>query len=864
MRPRRLEMRGFTAFRDPIEIDFTDLDLFALWGPMGSGKSSVLDALTYALYGKVERVGVSTSQLVSQGQPRMSVLLEFDVADHQYRITRSTPAKGTTKVLLERHDGSDWRSFGEGADRARDVNKTLTDLIGLDYPAFTRAVLLPQGRFAEFLNGDAADRRKILTELLGLELFGRMAGIARSIADTAKADAGARLSLLDQYADVDEKAVAAAEAEAEEAQKIATKAVAVETELEALGKQGESLDREIGSLEECGTEATELGERLADDATRLMKLAEETDEAAPRMAAARSALAKADKAHTKATTALEKSTNRWGSLEDLIQTRSSVQHLDRARAELATTESSELDAIKAVEEAQKRQRAVAKDLEKAVAAAEKAAHVATEQEARVKEAERSDLVGTLTHELHKGDPCPVCDRPLERIPKSDSKALAAAKKQLIAAQDAAAAARKDQGQAETQVALATRSVETALEQQARCKTERTKRAKVVTEFEKSLKKMFGTKVPTDPLAEIEQRIESVRALVVDLNDAAGHLKIASEAVAAMERDQAALATQIAAARGALEAAPLNTCVRRALKVAPDIAEIAFPDPLPETPRDLAAAATTTATALAELARELADKQATKTKERTALAEHALKIMAPVLSEDVEIPAANLTELLTSFRNLVRDLEKAAATSAESARSIKSDLEKRVALEKEVAEKRSVDATYRALARELSGNHIVDHLQSEALGALAAAGSARLTYLSSGRYRLAYEGDEFFVIDGWNGEERRSVRTLSGGETFLASLALALALSDEVKNLAVTDKAPIESLFLDEGFGSLDAETLDTVVSAIEQLGGDGRMVGVITHVADVADRLPVKLVVTKSPRGSHIEREISSTLEFVG
>jgi exonuclease SbcC len=258
--------------------------------------------------------------------------------------------------------------------------------------------------------------------------------------------------------------------------------------------------------------------------------------------------------------------------------------------------------------------------------------------------------------------------------------------------------------------------------------------------------------------------------------------------------------------------------------------------------------------------ELEERKALRHKERASLVDTALERIAPVLSEDMELPRAALPELLASFRALVRDLEKAAAAAAEGVKSIESDLAKKAALEKEVAEKRTVDATYRSLAKELSGNHIVDYLQSEALIALAAAGADRLSYLSGARYRLAYEDDEFFVIDAWNGEERRSVRTLSGGETFLASLALALALSDEVKNLAVTDKAPIESLFLDEGFGSLDAETLDTVVSAIEQLGGDGRMVGVITHVADVADRLPVKLIVTKSPRGSHIERDVLQPL----
>ncbi len=147
---------------------------------------------------------------------------------------------------------------------------------------------------------------------------------------------------------------------------------------------------------------------------------------------------------------------------------------------------------------------------------------------------------------------------------------------------------------------------------------------------------------------------------------------------------------------------------------------------------------------------------------------------------------------------------------------------------------------------------MEFLQLEALQLLAADGSERLRSLSEGRYRLIYEGDEFFVVDTWNGEERRSARTLSGGETFLASLALALALSEQVRSLAVTDKAPLESLFLDEGFGTLDPETLEVVIGAIEQLGGNGRMVGVVTHVLELAIRLPVRIEVEKSPRGSRL------------
>jgi exonuclease SbcC len=134
--------------------------------------------------------------------------------------------------------------------------------------------------------------------------------------------------------------------------------------------------------------------------------------------------------------------------------------------------------------------------------------------------------------------------------------------------------------------------------------------------------------------------------------------------------------------------------------------------------------------------------------------------------------------------------------------------------------------------------------------LAAAGSRRLETLSGGRYRLEYVEEEFSVVDTWNGDERRSARTLSGGETFLASLALALGLSEQVRALAVSDRARLDALFLDEGFGTLDPESLEVVVDAIEQLGGDGRMVGVITHVQELALRLPSRIEVEKSPRGS--------------
>src|SRR6266851_5439850 len=103
MRPLTLKLRGFTSFREEQDLSFRGLDVFAITGPTGAGKSSLLDAITYALYGEVERVGRACGQLVSHGLPRLAVTLDFEIDRRQYRITRTTPARtGPTKVLLER------------------------------------------------------------------------------------------------------------------------------------------------------------------------------------------------------------------------------------------------------------------------------------------------------------------------------------------------------------------------------------------------------------------------------------------------------------------------------------------------------------------------------------------------------------------------------------------------------------------------------------------------------------------------------------------------------------------------------------------------------------------------------------------
>ena len=148
------------------------------------------------------------------------------------------------------------------------------------------------------------------------------------------------------------------------------------------------------------------------------------------------------------------------------------------------------------------------------------------------------------------------------------------------------------------------------------------------------------------------------------------------------------------------------------------------------------------------------------------------------------------------------------------------------------------------------------LVASALDALVADASAGLAELSGGQFELTHDEGEFLVVDHADADARRPVKTLSGGETFQASLALALALSAQMSTLAAEGAARLDSIFLDEGFGTLDEANLDVVASTLENLAGRGdRMVGVITHVQGLAERVPVRFAVRRDQRSARIERE---------
>jgi len=167
-----------------------------------------------------------------------------------------------------------------------------------------------------------------------------------------------------------------------------------------------------------------------------------------------------------------------------------------------------------------------------------------------------------------------------------------------------------------------------------------------------------------------------------------------------------------------------------------------------------------------------------------------------------------------------------------------DLKKRV---EELNVKRNL---YEQLATALRADRFIAYLLESAYADLCTKGSEHLMSVSQERYTFTAGKNEFCVKDGWNADVERSARTLSGGESFLASLALALALADSVASFSADggQGAQIEALFLDEGVSSLDQDdTLPAVIDALSTLQSGDRMICVISHMENLAERLPARI-----------------------
>lgn len=941
MRPVRLVLEGFTSYRHREAVDFSGLDLFAITGPTGAGKSSLVDAISYALYGRAPRIddrGRAVRQLISQGCSRMRVVLEFESGGRRYRIARSTSAlpSGRAEVQLEVYspDRGAWEPL---ADRAAEVEALVRRVVGMDYDAFARSVVLPQGRFQRFLLGGREEQDRVLEDLLGLDRYREAMRRANEAAarHAARAEEAER-RLASELAEATPErlrevklrllelrgAAARAEHQAALADRLLPSA-------HRLARLREDLSREEEVMGKVGPEA----QGAAAEADRLARIEQDLQGQLQEVEHEIVALAFSPEAYASAALAaraardLEELRRRLQELDDAIaaaarEAEERRQALDRARQEAEAAERAAEEAasrrdgahIAASEATGRLERA--RELEEAIAAAarqmEEAARREGDQRGRLEEAERraasarerleeaaealraarkrleechvAHAAHLLRARLVPGDPCPVCRRPVEEAPPAgDAPALAAAEEAVALAEGELEAARVEEREAATEASAA----QEALAAAAGAREEAARRRDDLVRALAELAGLPGAS-PADALAQLQQeakRLQQEASLAEGTlreaqrarRQAEERLRQATKAEAAAsqllqgleERRQQAQEQAAALERdlGGADRAALEERLGRLEKAKARHDELSrrrdeLRQQLDETRSRLAAQRER-----AGQLRERLEEAARRAQElEQAAQETAAALLQELEAEGWEAEAAAIRSggdaapLLERRRRDAQGelptLDREIGRLQEQERRLDGDIRLAQELRRQMEQDRRRAEVAAQLASLLRADRLQAFVREEALAALAAEASERLRQLSRGRYSLAAAGDGFAVVDHWNGAEARPAGTLSGGETFLASLALALAMAEALPAFMDGARAgALESIFIDEGFSHLDEETLDIVAGALEELAVGDRMVGVITHISALADRLPARLRVVRDGGQARVVRE---------
>jgi exonuclease SbcC len=782
VRPTKLSIQGLTAYKQPVEIDFTDLDLFAITGPTGAGKSSLVDAITFALFGKAPRVGNSVKELISQGEERLKVTLEFTTNGDRYRIYRSTARKGPAPVQLERFHAERDEWVPEEVDRVRDTNAFVEELLQMDYEAFVRSVLLPQGQFQEFLAGDRDQRRKVLDGLLRLNVFAVMH-------QRANATAAEQIRKADDYR-----------------QRLDT---------EMADATPDALKTAKSDLKQLKASAAELAKtRSATDAA--CRSAEALADASRRVRDAREKHATATKSLAAATELLAEGNLMLAGLDARIAAFGNEIKATEYDGDLHLRLTKCLPLLKQAEDGAKRATKMTADIEtkgaelhklraNVEAAKQKLKAARADTSARQDEyeaARHTNATALLRQNLKKGDPCPVCGQAAPELPKVQALAL----DKLKGAHDKAKAA---ETVASERVAAAEKD------------------AAVEDSDAASLRMQLG---------ELRVRLGSLT------RELAGVIDEPDLQAAAVEKRIAAL-EKAKTQRSSLEdkqralVAERQSEEKRIAGARSDVLRVDIEAKTHES----------------EAARAGADALAATTALRDAALAMSWDDVLTALDAGRDVAAA-LKKRATDVQSEEREVNQQIGAASEQIKQIAADIEKAKALREQEKTSREEATIARDLASLLRADRFPAFLRERAMKVLATAGSEQLRQISGGRYDLIADGQDFAVEDLWNASTPRPVRTLSGGETFLASLALALALAEHLPALAGSGRqSALESLFIDEGFSHLDAETLDVVASALEVLGQDrNRLIGVVTHVPALAERMPARITVHKSQAGSTV------------
>lgn len=979
MRPLRLSIKGLRSYRAECTVDFSDRRLVAIVGDTGAGKSSLLEAIVYALFNATTWSGGEPKLLISDGAQTLSVELDFEVSGQHWRIHRSTSRTPYPKPVHKLSCLTD-PAFGE-LDGDEAVSRQVEKLLGgIRREAFLAAVILPQGRFQTLLLSEGGERSRILEGIFRLNelraVKERAEALKARVEPAARELRGRRMELLaDPRREVDLKnlelsqtaareealkalfqelgrvreATRAAAAEANRLREPALRARRVErgaaATLQGLVGVAAGLERQLRGLEEelaaLESEESELAERRRKAAERreafedlsathatlrrlrldLERMEREQQSQVEEEAAVEAehgllarlleGLAPLEK---EAAAAGEREQRAVKALEEQRQVRGSMtarirEARDAARvAGLRKTEEEQLTGQLA---------RLRRDLESAEGQADRVRPERERAAAALAELQRLQAAAAAAEGLRPGDPCPVCGDPLPKDWQPPTAAeLEPARRRLLAAEEAErsategamraraavearsqqlaerAAARREADASAAQALLALEQVRPGAElslsdaellepadrllaglaaeqvaaagavREARSEMDRARAAaeprrqaleqRRAAAERSRLRLQEGLARCRDELAALPAHARAAEltpaAIDASLEVIGARLAVAREEKSRWEQ----LLTDLKHARDRLDQArrqferevaqPRRRMLARVVELLPPVNEcLAVLERLSrerageETPLPELAAYAQDLEECAEQAAAELEKRAAAIEAAAAgeAAQGALRLQEAGFA-DAEALEREISRLGRQMGQLEAAVHRAAAQA-----DLADELDRRLALGEDVL------ASAAEVSRLLGNAQFIGYVIERRQRNLLVVASEILRTMTANRYGFA---ETFEIVDGQSGQPRPT-RTLSGGETFLASLALALALVE----VANRSGSHLGALFLDEGFGALDANALDEALAALERVRGDRRLVAVVSHIKAVAERIEDVLEVVRTPAGSRAE-----------
>ncbi|MDP9225617.1 MAG: SMC family ATPase [Actinomycetota bacterium] len=796
MRPLRLELTGFRSHRDTTVIDFSGRRLLAIVGPIGAGKSSIIDAICFALYGKTPKLQKEPRRLICSHSESAHVRLRFSVDGAEYESERLVPSNGTGEHLL-----TDLAS-GARTTGLAPVNDAIEELLGLSFKAFCSSIVLAQGQFDEFLHATPDQRTKILKGVFRFDQITSLQHAARSRAGDIKV----------QFEGVSGELRGLGESLAERLQAARESASLLSEKVErmrAVLPQEQRIETELRDATEVTARARQqeaAAERITAQLpshNELQSLVVQESRALEDLAALEQALGTTERARTAAEEAVVSLRGKLGDETTLRAARGKAADLSALAEERSALEEEhqqlrDAAAVAAEEVAKKNETESAAENE------------LSETRKRLAQGERADMSHALKMHLKAGEKCPVCQQRVEKPPPIGRKpALDALLKREAAASAALAAARRE----------AKDSAERERDSRAHldvCTKELARLTPRIGRLAADLEEGLG--IVDDPLSEADRRLQQVDRASIALELATTDFEQLS-----IRRQEALASREGVARKQRIAAGRLISLATQAGVEAPDVDCSAdqLVECAAETRRSLQ-------TAIAASREALKAAEATVSSAGAALAElRAAFGLQPSSRIDSAVAAAQAD--LKNAANGIADLEKKVRRSDE--------------LNEEGQRLTARLRIFQQLVDDLRDTKFVDFLLEERRRLLSELGSECL-YEMTERYRFSDDA-EFDIIDEMATGERRDSETLSGGETFLASLALSLALAEAVTR----EGGRLESFFLDEGFGSLDADSFEHALDGIERIVMEERLIGLVSHVPALAARVEDKIVLDRTDEG---------------